>query len=169
MGKIFSWLCILALAYYLYSNGVLMAVVNGNIPETGKPAEVAAPKGGDAYLALQKEDTSIPIDATIGMSKAARRSSIKDLKLALMQRRLIVIPDKTKLKVLANGKISVYSCMYRIVKVKVMEGNYAGHDGWMLRDDVSDNPLQEIISRYVRGGKEHMKEEIQESDPYQRD
>ena len=160
MGKLFFIIALIAGVYFANESGLLYALMNGNTPEPGRVCEACGPKGGSAFLANSKADLRWPIDSTIGFSTRDRLPAVAALGRAIDECRIHRAGNHTKIKVLASDKLSIYGCMYRVVKVKVLEGSYKGRSAWMLREDVIDNPLQSVIN-YFRPGNNQINDEAE--------
>lgn len=160
MGKFVFNLALLGLAWYLYSSGLLMAVLSGNVPEVGRTCQLWGPKNGQIYVALSRDDIKWPFDATIGFTQRDRAPAQRELSVAVDAGKIICPSDHTAAKILATDKLHLYSCLYPITKVKILSGAYKGKVGWVQRENVIDTPLQELIQRNFRPGMKHFNEEM---------
>lgn len=160
MGKLFTYTLFAACFYYLYTSGVGMAILNGNIPVAGVKCEVQGPKNGQVYFASNKAELRWPIDAGIGFSSRDRHAAQTILAGKINSGVIRFLSDHTQVQVQGSSKINVYSCPYRVVKVSILSGYLKGRQGWMLRDDVIDTPMQKLVQENFRNGASHVNSEI---------
>ena len=164
MGKLFTLVVSGFCLWYLYTSGLGVAILNGNTPISGTDCVAAGPKYGSAYFAQAKEDIRWPIDATIGFNPRDREAAEGVLKMKVEEGSIKKLEDGTKIRVLGMGKMMIFSCPYRIVKVAILSGRQKGRRGWMIREDVIDNPMQKVIQQYFRVGSKRLNKEIDSID-----
>lgn len=152
--------------WYLYTSGLGVAILNGNTPISGTECTAVGPKYGHAYFSEVKSEMRWPFDASIGFNSKDRQGAEGVLKSKVEEGSIKQIADGTKIRVLAMDKIMIYSCPYHIVKVDILSGRQKGHRGWMMREDVIDNPMQKFIQQYFRVGTKKLNQEMDSVDTH---
>lgn len=152
MGRVLFFLTLVAVAYYLHSTGILASINNGNQAIVGKDCELASPYKSGVYVGATKHLAAIPIDATIG-NEYLRTPAKTELQRCLNDGRIVSLPDHTKVRVLGNDKVVLYAIPHGLVKVKILNGEYKGSQGWVERERVIDTPLHRIYNQFLRPGR----------------
>jgi hypothetical protein len=148
------WLAILAGAgWYTWKSGIYYSVTHSGEPEIGRICRICGLSGEGVYCAADQENLKYAIDATIG-TPGQRLESAASLVAVVNQGRLVKVADNTQVRVLENDKLSVLGFSYGVAKLEFIDGDYAGSSGWVLREDVVDTPIQEVVRQATRwGGK----------------
>jgi hypothetical protein len=167
MERIIFWACLLAASWYLFTSGIAQAVVSGNVPQPGRECRLCGPKTGHVFLSLDKDQAALPIDATIG-GKRDRHPSQVALARGIVAGEVLCPADNTKARVLTNANLSLYGCPYQITKVKLLSGPFKGKSGWVMRQDVMDTPVQEVIQSGFRSSGKIYERELETCDPSER-
>ncbi len=167
MGRLFCWVLVATFLFCSYKNGLFFAVLNGNLPQPGAECELCGPKNGNAYFSHSKEELRKPVDAVIGYSFKDRLPAVSAFAAALKSGSIVPIANHSKAKIIQNSKFSLHGCIYRVVNLEILSGPLAGRKGWVLRDDVIDNPLQKFLQESFRTGKGNLEKELKVNEKMQ--
>lgn len=143
MGRIILLVILVAAGWYCYKTGIYYAVTHGFVPEPDKVSEVVGPVGTGFYMASSPENIRYVLDTHIGTPEQKSESNL-NLQQIISRGDVVHLDDHTKVRAIESDKLKVYGCEYPVVHVEVVGGESNGAKGWIERDNLIDNPLQQL-------------------------
>ncbi len=148
MARFLLFLILAAAFWWAYTTGIVDSITHEFKPKTGKKCCVVGPFSEDGVWLGETFDVAVRlIDSYIGLRSdqlagAFARAAMK------REGEAVVIANGTKVQVEETRSGFIHRVPFKVVKVKLINGKYAGAHGWVRRDDVIDTPLQELYQKF---------------------
>ena len=143
ISKMIMLLVIAALGWYAYTTGAYYSLTHGMQAEPKRACELCGPYRKGAFMAYEKDDADFILQTHIG-TPGDKLSSCNTLDAIVSEGRVALLPEHTQAVVETSGTRTLYGCIYPITKVKITNGEYQDQEGWVERENVIDNPIQQI-------------------------
>ena len=144
MGRVVVIVVLLLAGWYCYKTGMFYVLSHDLQPEPNKVSELVGPVGTGVNMAFAEENAKYLIDTHIGTA-GQKLEAVQTLNAVIARGDAVNLDDHTKVKALESDKVKVYGCDYAVVQVEVVDGDHQGTNGWVERENVIDNPLQQLF------------------------